>query len=320
MLMNACPICGTLLSRPARPAGDGLEIECLNCSPCVLTGSALKVLELGYAPIERARISHGLFGRSRSPVTSHTLDDLSSTVQLPGAGDLVDNLLLCVADETGGPGGSVDIGAISWRARIGAQEVDGVIWAIEQCSALQYLQGTPARTLDAKEFQLLNAQIQLAGWQRVDELKRRAKDSKKAFIAMKFGDPSLDRMLREHWVPAVAMTGFRLRRLDDEPKAGLIDDRLRLEIRTSRFLLAELTHANAGAYWEAGYAEGLGRPVIYLCRRDVFENPATRPHFDTNHHLTVAWDPGSPAVASDQLKAIIRVTLPAEAILEDGPS
>jgi hypothetical protein len=318
--MNACPICGTLLLRPAKPAGDGLEIECPNCSPYFLSGSALKVLERGYAPIERARISHGLFGRSRSPLTSHTLEDLLSTIRLPGAGDLIDNLLLYVADETGGPGGTVDIDAISWRARIGAQEVDGVIWAIEQSGALQYLQGTPAKTHDPKEYQLLDARLQLAGWQRVHELNRQAKGSRKAFIAMKFGDPGLDRMLREHWVPAVGETGFRLRRLDDEPKAGLIDDRLRLEIRTSRFLLAELTHSNAGAYWEAGYAEGLGRPVIYLCRRDVFENPDTRPHFDTNHHLTVAWDPDSPAVASAQLKATIRATLPAEAILEDGPS
>jgi hypothetical protein len=26
---------------------------------------------------------------------------------------------------------------------------------------------------------------------------------------------------RKHWLPAIADTGFRLRRLDDEPKAGL---------------------------------------------------------------------------------------------------
>ena len=143
--MNACPICGTLLLRPAGPAGDGLEIECPNCSPYFLSGSAFKVLERGYAPIERARISHGLFGRSRSPITSHKLEDLLSTIRLPGAGDLIDNLLLYVADETGGPGGTVDIDAISWRARIGAQEIDGVIWAIEQSGALQYLQGTRQR-------------------------------------------------------------------------------------------------------------------------------------------------------------------------------
>jgi hypothetical protein len=317
MPLNTCPICGMLLMRPARPAGDGLDIECPNCSPFLLTNSALKTLERGYAPVERARISHGLFGRARAPVTSRTLEELCSTVRLPGAGDLLDNLLMYVAEETGGPGGTVDIDAISWRARIGAQNVEGVIWAITQCGELHYLHGTLSKTLDANEFRLLNAQLLLAGWQRVDELNRQAKDSKKAFMAMKFGDSSLDRVFREHWIPAVAETGFRLRRLDDEPKAGLIDDRMRVEIRTSRFLLAELTHANPGAYWEAGYAEGLGRPVIYLCRRDVFEDLATRPHFDTNHHLTLCWDPDNPADSSAQMKAIIRATLPAEAILQD---
>jgi nucleoside 2-deoxyribosyltransferase len=63
----------------------------------------------------------------------------------------------------------------------------------------------------------------------------------------------------------VAATGFILRRLDDEPKAGLIDDRMRAEIQASRFVIVDLTHMNRGAYWEAGYAEGLGKPVIYTC-------------------------------------------------------
>ena len=63
------------------------------------------------------------------------------------------------------------------------------------------------------------------------------------------------------------------------PKAGLIDDRLRVEIRTSRFLIADLTHENAGAYWEAGFAEGLGKPVIYTCEKSKFDTaktPSTR--------------------------------------------
>jgi len=64
--------------------------------------------------------------------------------------------------------------------------------------------------------------------------------------------------------------------------------------------------------------QGLGRPVIYLCRKDVFENSATRPHFDTNHHLTVPWDPRHIEEARQLLKAVIRVTLPAEAKLQDS--
>ena len=71
-------------------------------------------------------------------------------------------------------------------------------------------------------------------------------------------------------MPAVASAGFDLVRLDEDPQAGSIDERLRVEIRKSRFLVADLTHGNPGAYWEAGFAEGLGKPVIYTCEKDDF--------------------------------------------------
>jgi nucleoside 2-deoxyribosyltransferase len=103
--------------------------------------------------------------------------------------------------------------------------------------------------------------------------------------------------------------------LIDNPKAGLIDNRLRVEILTSRFLIADLTHGNAGAYWEAGYAEGLGKPVIYTCEERIFEGKGT--HFDTNHHYTVRWRKDKFKETADDLKATIRATLPAEAKLED---
>ena len=63
---------------------------------------------------------------------------------------------------------------------------------------------------------------------------------------------------------SIRKTGFEIRKLDDVKRVGLIDDKLRVEIRRSRFLIANLTHDNNGAYWEAGYAEGLGIPVIYM--------------------------------------------------------
>jgi hypothetical protein len=73
-----------------------------------------------------------------------------------------------------------------------------------------------------------------------------------AFMAMEYDDEALDKYVQDHFAPAVAETGFHLQRLDDVPKAGLIDDRLRVEIQSCRFLVADLSHANNGAYWEAG--------------------------------------------------------------------
>lgn len=52
-------------------------------------------------------------------------------------------------------------------------------------------------------------------------------------------------------------------------------------------MLADLTDENRGAYREAGYAEGSGKPVIYICKREKFRKAKT--HFDTNHCTTITW-------------------------------
>ena len=160
-----------------------------------------------------------------------------------------------------------------------------------------------------------NAKLTFSGWQRFYELQRGTVESRKAFMAMKYGDLVLDKLVNTHLREAVAQAGFTLARLDDQPKAGLIDDRLRVEIRTARFLIADLTHDNLGAYWEAGFAEGLGKPVIYTCEKNKFRSAA--PHFDTNHHLIVLWDIENPTEAAQFLKNTIRATLPAEAKIKD---
>lgn len=163
---------------------------------------------------------------------------------------------------------------------------------------------------------LMDVTLSFDGWEYYEELKRGDTDSRKAFMAMEYGDKELDEIVDEHFKPAVADTGFELYRLNEVPKAGLIDDRLRVEIRNSRFLISDLTHENNGAYWEAGYAEGLGKPVIYTCKKEKFDSD--KPHFDTNHHLTVIWDKKEIQKAVESLKATIRATLPDEAKLSDG--
>ncbi len=133
---------------------------------------------------------------------------------------------------------------------------------------------------------------------------------------MKYGDTALDLVVDKAFRPALRKTGFTLQRLDDVPKAGLIDDKLRVEIRTSRFLIADLTHENGGAYWEAGFAEGLGKPVIYTCEKSKFD--ASKTHFDTNHHLTALWSADELSASEEVLKATIRATLHDDAVLQDA--
>src|SRR5207244_912978 len=86
-----------------------------------------------------------------------------------------------------------------------------------------------------------HVRLTLRGWERYETLKRGLAESRKAFMAMPFNDARLDTIFRDCFKPAVKATDFDLVRLDETPKAGLIDDRLRTEIRTSRFLVAELS-------------------------------------------------------------------------------
>jgi hypothetical protein len=68
---------------------------------------------------------------------------------------------------------------------------------------------------------------------------------------------------------------------------------------------------------EAGFAEGLGKPVIYICAENDNSGTKKSTHFDTDHRHTVRWDLAKVAETSKKLKAVIRNTLLGDAIQED---
>jgi hypothetical protein len=147
------------------------------------------------------------------------------------------------------------------------------------------------------------------GWRRVEELQRAHIGSRFAFFARKFVNADLDRVYSNCLTPAVRQTGYDLRTVTQ--KAGHIDAIIEDEIRRCRFLIADLSDANAGAYWEAGFAEGLRKPVIYICRETV------QTHFDTDHRHTVRWDLANLSDTAKRLKAVIRNTLLGDANQND---
>jgi len=134
----------------------------------------------------------------------------------------------------------------------------------------------------------LNVNLSLAGWNQYEAEKRGKFGGNYGFIAMQFGDSSLDPFMQNVVKPAVKDgIGYDLVDVRDRSRAGVIDNIIRTEIRDAAFVLVDLTHDNSGAYWEAGYAEGLGKPVIYICEKEKFD--AKKTHFDTNHCTTVPW-------------------------------
>ena len=70
--------------------------------------------------------------------------------------------------------------------------------------------------------------------------------------------PDLDRISKKIGAPSEELAKQLIKELHEHDL-----------IRDAKFVIADLTHDNNGAYWEAGYAEGLGKPVIYICEKET---------------------------------------------------
>jgi transposase-like protein len=306
-----CPICNEIYCELFPPAGRNRRYKCPACGEFVLTRtsqSKLKAL-LNDHPNGQLLLSYVVrkMQVGKPPVLAYrTIKAILENSSLPTLKEQENNLILYLGNNSV-PGQEIGSESDFLSVVVGSLTFNGldfVISHLKESGLLNITITTPYRHM----------KLTMKGWERYEEIRRGNIDSKKAFMAMPFGYPTLDKVFA-HFKSAVAQTGFDLRRIDERPKAGLIDDRLRVEINTSRFLVAELTEENRGAYWEAGFAEGLGRPVIYTCEREHFKKIST--HFDTNHHLTVQWELDKIDEALDELKATIRATLPGEAKLQD---
>ena len=216
------------------------------------------------------------------------------------------NLIRYIGDEVLESGRPIDqLSGISGITGSPSEELaDKIIEELHQQGLISM--GEPVKALDGTLF--INVSLTLDGWERYEAEKRGGLGGNYGFIAMKFGELDLDDFVKNVVKPAVKnATGCDLVSFLDVRKAGVLDSQLRAKIRDARFVIADLTHDNHGAYWEAGFAESLGKPVIYICEKTKFDEKKT--HFDTNHCLTVPWSRDDDTGFCDELSATLRRSL-----------
>ena len=129
-------------------------------------------------------------------------------------------------------------------------------------------------------------------------------DSKIGFCAMWFS-AELMPFYREVIEPGVRACGYEPLRLDHKEHNNNIDDEIIASIRGARFVIAEMTGHRGGVYFEAGFAHGLGLPVIYMLREDD-QNDI---HFDVRQQNFILWLPDDLPGARKRLENRIRATL-----------
>lgn len=138
-----------------------------------------------------------------------------------------------------------------------------------------------------------------AGYARIDMLQKNSSNGKNVLVAMKFGEDT--KILREAIRQGIHEAGYIAILIDEVEHNDFITPELLKYIRDSKFVVVDLSHQNNGAYFEEGYAMGLGKPVIQLCKKDV------RLHFDIAQKNTIIWE--TEEEIPERLKNRIKATI-----------
>lgn len=124
--------------------------------------------------------------------------------------------------------------------------------------------------------------VTVEGWKRVSLT---GAATRAVFVAMSFA-PELQMAFDQGIAPGVRDAGYEPLRVDKVEHNEKICDRIVAEIRRSRILVADVTMQRQGVYFEAGFAMGLGMPVIWTCRNDDLSSV----HFDTRQYNHIVWE------------------------------
>lgn len=308
---EVCPICRHEgIEFKEDDQGDLQRLHCKVCGEYEITGSALASIAKDstfrrqrtlVAGVLRNAYERGAPLRITASNYRELADRAPSGLTVP---DLLDRVLLYVVDHTSTLG---DSAPVVWS--------DYSVFYLRRYEELQYLLSLLKDLTYLERYEGSGSpflvQVGLEGWRRVADLQRDRRDSRRAFVAMWF-DPSMLPAYTDGIQPALAAAGFEAVRIDSIEHVGKIDDRILSEIRRTGLLVADFTGQRAGVYFEAGFALGLGIPVVWTCREDAMSEA----HFDTRQYNHLVWTTSENL--RERLLNRIRATIPG-AVLDDAP-
>ncbi len=141
------------------------------------------------------------------------------------------------------------------------------------------------------------------GWNYLENKKNEVTIKDQAFIAMWFSEDLID-VYENGFRKAIKDTDYKPMRVDLKEHNNKIDDEIIAEIKNSAFLIADFTGQRGGVYFEAGFAKGLGIPVIWTCKKNDMKNL----HFDTRQFNHIEWNDSSDLFTKlvNRIKATIK--------------
>ena len=142
------------------------------------------------------------------------------------------------------------------------------------------------------------------GIEYIESLKEKNTNSKKVFLAYKFEDNIRDSFnelsddihSKLEYEPIVVNQSIT----SHDEKIG---DKIIGELKSCRFLIADLSHHSNNVYYEIGYAMGMGIPVILTCKKEFMDKLA----FDISQYPVFEWSNENELKEKviDRIKAIL---------------
>ncbi len=123
----------------------------------------------------------------------------------------------------------------------------------------------------------------MQGWEAVEPMADGIRGL--CFVAMNFA-AEFDALFDEGIRPAVETDcGLQAIRLDRTHFTEPVSDRVLADIRRCQFIVSDFTGHRPSVYFEAGFATGLGREIIWTCHEDHVEDLG----FDIRQYPCIRW-------------------------------
>lgn len=312
MMKERCPIWDTFATlRPSRRDGDDVDSPRAGGRYFISRSAVVNLRHWDNALRGRLTtwlIDQRLYGIECPEVLSGTLNDIEKATSL-GVEERADRLLQYFENESCFIGDEVayDVNEgvfmemLAWTESIQQEEVDFL---------LQYLSRRGFVDIEHIGATAGSVKLTVDGHVHIANMRQKSVTSIQGFVAMWF-DNSMKGVYENAIAPAIRDSGYEPVRIDGREHNNKIDDEIISEIRRSRFVVSDFTQGESGArggvYYEAGFAHGLGLPVIFTCRSDVMD----KIHFDTRQYNHIVWS--TPEELRERLSKRISATL------GDGP-
>ena len=292
---EVCPLCGRFAQHFADVTDLKFTVQCNHCGVFQVNFYFAQQLPKLLSDSDKAQLSGYVremnsLSKNEVLITTENYNDILNSSLIPHSiKEKLDKLILYIYRNTAALGDGIGLSAKRDFSVCYAQtpnEYNQLIMVLYNRGYVDNISDHVALTYQGMEY--------------AESIAKKSSPSNSVFVAMWFS-PEMASVYETAIKPAIEAKecgSYKAFRVDNHEHNNDITDEIIAGIKECRFLVADMTGYRGGVYYEAGFAKGLGKPVIFTCRKDWFDgelSPENKPikeriHFDINHQNIIVWE------------------------------